>query len=72
MASKQHTAVRVDQETLARIEAFRELFSTKWRDATISDILRALILRGLDKLEHDHRREIKKKRPRSPTSVPKT
>jgi len=62
MTSKQHTAVRVDDQTLARIEALRQIFSTTWRDATISDILRALIYSGLKVLEKEHAGELKKQR----------
>jgi len=51
MTSRQHTSVRIDNETLARIEAVREHLSTEWRDATTSDVLRALIYMGLRVME---------------------
>ena len=50
MAS-QHVAVRLDEQTLARVDALIPNLSTPWRAAKRSDVLRALILAGLDVLE---------------------
>ena len=47
----ENTAVRLDAETLARINALRPYFSTFWHEATESDALRAVILAGLDIVE---------------------
>jgi len=44
----QHVAVRLDDETIARVDALIPLLSTPWRRARRSDVLRALILAGLD------------------------
>jgi hypothetical protein len=52
---KKHTAVRVDDGTLARLEQIRPQLSTEWRDATMSDILRAALAEGLTILEREHR-----------------
>jgi len=51
MMSTNHVSVRLDQETMARVDALVPLFSTRWRLATRSDILRALILSALDACE---------------------
>jgi hypothetical protein len=48
---KIHTAVRVDDALRARIDALRPHYSTAWRDATVSDVLRVAIARGLEILE---------------------
>lgn len=42
-----HVAVRLDESTLARIDALIPTLSTPWRQARRSDVLRALILTGL-------------------------
>jgi hypothetical protein len=62
MTLQQHTVVRVDGETLARIEALRKRLSAAWRDATMSDVLRALIYAGLNAMEKEHTAEAKKNR----------
>ncbi len=51
MSTNPHVSVRLDAETLARVDALGPLFSTKWRPATRSDILRALILSALEQIE---------------------
>lgn len=51
MMSTNHVSVRLDQETMARVDALVPLFSTRWRLATRSDILRALILSALEACE---------------------
>jgi hypothetical protein len=43
-----HVAVRLDAETLARVDALLPSLSKPWRRSTRSDALRALILAGLD------------------------
>jgi len=62
MSTKDHVAVRLDNETLARIDAIRALLDTEWRDATRSDVLRLLILKGLEHFEKKHRGDLDKRR----------
>lgn len=45
--STNHVSVRLDAETIARIDALAPQFSTQFRLATRSDVLRALILTAL-------------------------
>jgi hypothetical protein len=45
---KGHVAVRLDEPTIARIEALLPLYALPGRTATRSDGLRAVILAGLD------------------------
>jgi hypothetical protein len=45
---KRHTAVRLDLDTLARIDALLPHFSTRTRAATRSDVLRELLVVALD------------------------
>jgi hypothetical protein len=66
MSTKDHVAVRLDNETLLRIDAIRALLDTEWRDATRSDVLRLLILKGLEHFEKKHRAELDKRRPAAP------
>ena len=47
MATK-HVAVRLDEQTLARVDALIPALSTPWRPARRSDVLRALIHAGLE------------------------
>jgi len=47
MATK-HVAVRLDEETLVRVDALIPSLSTPWRKAKRSDVLRALIHAGLE------------------------
>lgn len=47
MATK-HVAVRLDEETLAQVDALVPALSTPWRRARRSDVLRALIHAGLE------------------------
>ncbi len=51
MATK-HVAVRLDEETLARVDALIPTLSTPWHQAKRSDVLRALIHAGLEAQEH--------------------
>jgi hypothetical protein len=43
-----HVSVRLDDGTMARVDALAVKFSTEWRAATRSDILRALIHTALE------------------------
>jgi hypothetical protein len=52
MASKP-IVLRLELDTLARVDALAPQFSTKARDATRSEILRALIMAGLESAERD-------------------
>jgi hypothetical protein len=45
--STNHVSVRLDAETIARIDALAPQLSTEFRLATRSDVLRALILTAL-------------------------
>ena len=54
MSAKDHLAVRLDKAMLSRLDAFKDVLTTPWHEATRSDILRALILRGLESLEQMH------------------
>lgn len=60
MSPKDHVAVRLDNPTLERVDALKDVLSTAWHEATRSDILRALILTGLEHLEHEHRSALAK------------
>ena len=71
MSPKDHVAVRLDNATLVRVDALREVLSTEWREATRSDILRALILKGLERLEHEHKAALgKPKKPAADGGAP--
>ena len=43
-----HVAVRIDDETLSRVDALLPELSSPWHQAKRSDALRALILEALD------------------------
>jgi hypothetical protein len=51
--TREHVGVRIDNTTIARIDALVPLFSTEARQATRSDMLRILILAGLQRFERD-------------------
>ena len=55
--STNHVSVRLDAETIARVDALAPQFSTPWRPATRSDVLRGLILDALANQEEPVRRE---------------
>jgi hypothetical protein len=55
---KRHTAVRLDLDTLARIDALLPRFSTRTRPATRSDVLRELLVVALDVGERCHARHL--------------
>lgn len=52
-----HVSVRLTDEQIARVDALAPVFSTKWRTATRSDILRGLILRAVETFERELRAE---------------
>jgi hypothetical protein len=49
--STNHVSVRLDAGTMERVAALAPAFSTEWRVATRSDILRGLILDALERFE---------------------
>ena len=49
----QHVSVRLDDSTIARIDAVIPLFAVAWRDGIRSDVLREIIRLGLDHFERD-------------------
>jgi hypothetical protein len=59
MAAKDHVAVRLDPSTLKNLEKLRASLSTEWHQATQSDALRAVILRGLASYGHETPKEPK-------------
>lgn len=48
-----HVSGRLDKELLARLDALIPNFSTPFRRATRSDVLRALLLAGLPAIERE-------------------
>ena len=73
MSPKDHVAVRLDNPTLERVDSLKEVLSTPWHEATRSDILRALILTGLEQLEQQHKGALTKPRkgPSEPAAAAK-
>jgi hypothetical protein len=59
--------LRLDEATIARIDALRPLLSTRVRDATRAEALRLIIRAGLDCVEHDFEDAIRARRSPSPT-----
>jgi hypothetical protein len=57
-----HVAVRLDEETIARIDALVPGLSSAWHTAKRSDALRAVILAGLDTIEAQRSRAARKPR----------
>ncbi len=55
-----HVAFRIDAKTRARLEAIRREFSTPWRKATFSDILRLVTRVGLEVVEERRAEGVKK------------
>ena len=49
----EHVAVRLDEITIARIDALRAKLAQPWGDATRSDVLREIIVKALDRAEQD-------------------
>ena len=52
-SSKIHVAVRLDAEHVAQVDALIPLLFRRWRDATRSDVLRALLLAALETVKAD-------------------
>jgi len=50
---KDHVAVRLEPEEIARLKALIPRLSEPWRTATISDVMRAALLKGVVVLEHE-------------------
>ena len=48
---KGHVAVRLDEATIARIDALIPQLSTDWLQVTRSDVLRSLLLRALEEAD---------------------
>src|SRR3954468_19449898 len=48
--STNHVSVRLDAETMARVDALSPLFSTKWRGAPPADILPGALLSPLPRV----------------------
>lgn len=57
-----HVSVRLGPELVARVEAQIPTFSTRWRKATTSDVLRAIIITGLERLEAEQKATKPRKR----------
>src|SRR5262245_39029629 len=51
--STKHVSVRLDDETLVRVDSLTTRFSTEWHAATRSDVLRALINTALEIFERE-------------------
>ena len=71
MSSKDHVAVRLDDATLSRVDALKDVLTTEWHEATRSDILRALILIGLERFEQKHPGSRDKQRKEAAHGAPK-
>ena len=52
-SSKIHVAVRLEAEDVAQVDALIPLLSRRWRDATRSAVLRALLLAALETVKAD-------------------
>ena len=50
-----HVSIRLDETTMARVEALAPRFSTDWRTATRSEVIRALILSAVEHFESEER-----------------
>jgi len=51
-----HISVRMNQVIIDRVDALIPAMTTPWRSAKRADVLRAVIVAGLDVLEAEHRR----------------
>ncbi len=51
MPAKKPFGVKLDDATLARVRAVQARLSSPWRDATLSDTLRVLVLQSLARVE---------------------
>ena len=63
-----HVSVRLDTAMMARVDALGPQFSTKWRTASRSDILRGLILDALERFEKPAREGASSAQTASPTA----
>lgn len=54
MAKKDQAAVRLDEATLARLDALAPHLSNAGHEATRSDVMRGCLLTGLPLLEKEH------------------
>lgn len=70
MSPKDHVAVRLDTATLSRIDALKDVLTTPWHEATRSDILRAVIITGLESMEQEHKGALTKQRKAEPAAAP--
>jgi hypothetical protein len=61
-----HVSVRLDVDTMERVDALGPVFSTEWHVATRSDILRALILDALERYERGAGRDPRSRARRPP------
>lgn len=50
-----HVAVRLEPDQIARVDALLPTFTTRWRKATRSEVLRALILESLERTEAEQK-----------------
>ncbi len=50
-SASEHVSVRLLKEDIARIDALIGSCSTWWREATRSDVVRMLVLAGLERVE---------------------
>ena len=66
-----HVSVRLDVDTMARVDALGPSFSTEWHTATRSDILRALILDALTRFERAAAVPAPSPAPRKPKRAPR-
>lgn len=51
LAKNDHVTCRIDDPTRERIDALIPAFSTRWREAKLGEVVRALLLEGLDVVE---------------------
>lgn len=54
-----HVAVRLEPEAVARVDALIPRFTTPWRRATRSEVLRACILDALERFEVQEKADAK-------------
>ncbi len=53
--AKEYRAVRIGEDVQERLDALVPKLSTAWHEATRSDVLRAVLMRGLPLVEKDHK-----------------
>lgn len=59
---RRHVSVRLDDATIARIDALIPAYSSVWLTAKRSDVMRAALLAGLPVIEVEKLREHTRKR----------